>query len=169
MIGRLLKEGQYLGPHSDRHLLYASWSNRDSLLVSKAQFLDDLRGNYEAMNAVGIRKNRAPVFLPPFEWYNAEIAAWCKESGVTLVNFTPGTRSNADYTVPGLDKNYRSSDEIEKSILEYAASRPGAMNGFILLTHVGTDPRRTDKLYRRLDGIITELKHRGYEFRSFGQ
>jgi endoglucanase len=169
LIKRLVKEGHYLGPHSNKHILYASWRNRDSLLVSKEQFLGDLRDNYRAMSALGIAKINSPIFLPPFEWYNTQIAEWCRESGVRLVNFTPGTRSNADYTVPGVDENYRSSNEIENSILEYAASRPGAMNGFILLMHIGTDPRRTDKLYRRLDGIIAGLKHRGYEFHSFGQ
>jgi len=38
------------------------------------------------------------------------------------------------------------------------------LNGFILLVHFGTDERRTDKLYNRLDEIITELKRRGYSF-----
>ncbi len=169
LIKALHGEGHYLGPHSDKHLLYASWNNRDSLLVTKEQFLADLRDNFQAMNTLGIAKINAPVFLPPYEWHNSQIAEWCTEVGVRLVNFTPGTRSNADYTVPGVDRNYRSSEEIQKSILKYASSRPGAMNGFVLLMHIGTDPRRTDKLYRRLDGIIAELKNRGYEFHSFGQ
>jgi len=168
LIRQLVSDGQYLGPHSNKHLLYAAWSNRDSLLVSRKEFLDDLRGNYGAMSALGIEKKRARVFIPPFEWYNAQIAAWCREAGVRLVNFTPGTRSNADYTVPGTENNYVSSEEIAKSILSYESSHPRGLNGYILLTHIGTDPRRTDKFYKRLDGIIAELKRRGYEFRSFG-
>jgi endoglucanase len=168
-IRQLLKDGHYLGGHSDKHLLYAPWENRDSLLVTREQFLDDLRNNYAAMAEHGIMKRKAPVFLPPYEWYNSTVTEWCNEVGVRLVNFTPGTLSNADYTVPGVDRNYLNSKEIEQSILTYAASRPKAMNGFILLMHIGTDPRRTDKLYTRLDGIIAALKRQGYAFGVPGQ
>jgi endoglucanase len=38
------------------------------------------------------------------------------------------------------------------------------MNGFILLIHIGTDPRRTDKLYNRLGNLIDTLRARGYSF-----
>jgi endoglucanase len=166
LIRGLEKDGHYLGPHSDKHLLYASWANRESLLVSKEQFAEDLRNNYKAMEDLGIRKVNANIFLPPFEWYNGQIAHWCKEYGIRLVNFTPGTRSQADYTVPGVDKHYIGSDAIVKSILDFASSRSDGLNGFILLMHIGADPRRTDKLYHRLDSLITALKRRGYDFRS---
>ena len=169
LIKGLINDGHYLGAHSDRHLLYAPWENRDSLLVSKQQFLDDLRENYRAMGAFGIRKWKASWFLPPYEWYNGRISDWCREVGVTLVNFTPGTRSNADYTVPGQDRNYVPSDAIEKSILTFEASRPHGLNGFILLSHVGVAPGRSDKFYSRLDRMLRELKQRGYSFRAFSQ
>jgi endoglucanase len=86
-----------------------------------------------------------------------------------LINFTPGTRSNADYTYPALAKQYRTSAEIYQSILQYEANRPGGLNGFLLLTHIGADPRRTDKFYRRLDTLITTLKQRGYHFNTLEQ
>jgi hypothetical protein len=40
-------------------------------------------------------KKNALFFLPPFEWYNDSNAAWTKQQGIQLVNFTPGTYSNA--------------------------------------------------------------------------
>jgi peptidoglycan/xylan/chitin deacetylase (PgdA/CDA1 family) len=49
LIKILRKHGHYLGPHSDKHLLYASWTNRDSLLVSKEEFTSDLMNNYKEM------------------------------------------------------------------------------------------------------------------------
>ena len=164
LIRGLRADGHYLGGHSNRHLLYASWTKRDSLLVSKKEFLDDLAENYGAMGHCGVMKDSAPWFLPPYEWYNDTIAAWVREAGLTLVDFTPGTRSNADYTIPE-ERNYVSSSAIEQSILFYEKSRPGGLCGFLLLTHIGTDPRRTDKLYNHLDGLILELKRRGYAFR----
>jgi len=86
---------------------------------------------------------------------------------VRLVNYTPGTTSNADYTVPGTDPNYLSSAEIFSNILRYESSRPGSMNGCILLMHIGVDSRRPDKFYRKLDTLLSELSRRGYRFRRF--
>jgi endoglucanase len=169
LVARLRKDGHYLGAHSDKHLLYASWDNRDSLLVTKEEFLEDLRANYGAMQSAGIERQNARFFMPPFEWYNRSISDWCKEAGLTLVNFTPGTSSNADYTFPGMEGGYVPSDTIQQRILTYEARHVHGLDGFILLTHVGTDPRRTDKFYFRLERLIAELKRRGYQFRSFNQ
>jgi len=163
LINKLKKDGHYLGPHSDKHLLYCDWNKRDSLLVTKQEFEVDLKSNYEELSHFGISKSDAPFFLPPYEWYNEAIADWTNESGLSLINFTSGTRSNADYTYPELGKSYKTSDEIFKSIVDYNASKPKGLNGFILLLHIGTDPRRTDKFYKQLPKLIEYLKQNGYE------
>ena len=66
-INKLKEDGNYLGAHSDKHLLYASWTNRDSTLVTKQEFINDLKTNYDVMASFGISKNDAKYFLPPFE------------------------------------------------------------------------------------------------------
>jgi endoglucanase len=164
LIFQLKKNGHYLGAHSDKHLLYADWTKRDSLLVSKEAFTKDLLDNYKHMLAFGIKEEDAPYFLPPYEWYNSTVAEWTKEIGFALVNFTPGTRSVADYTYPQMGDRYVSSTEIYRSILEYEQTDPYGLNGFILLIHIGTDPRRTDKFYYRLDNLLDELISRSYSF-----
>ena len=169
LIRQLKADGHYLGGHGDQHLLYCDWVNRDSLLVTKKQFLDDLSANYAHMEKAGIPRKAAPWFLPAYEWHNDSIARWTAEAGLRLVNFTPGTRSNADYTYPALGKQYRTSEEIYRSILSYEASRPGGLNGFLLLVHIGTDPRRTDKFYKRLPALIAVLKKKGYHFNTLEQ
>ncbi len=83
------------------------------------------------------------------------------------MNYTPGTITAADYTWPEL-KNYRSSQAIRESVLQtekenMAGNRQG-LNGFILLLHIGTDPRRTDKFYYQLPQLVGELKKKGYSF-----
>jgi peptidoglycan/xylan/chitin deacetylase (PgdA/CDA1 family) len=166
-IAALKKEGHYLGAHSDKHLLYASWEKRDSLLVTKEQFVNDMRANYAEMAKISIRKNDARFFMPPYEWYNSRVSQWCREFGITLINFTPGTSSNADYTTPDMGMKYLGSDTIYQRILAYEKKDPEGLNGFILLSHIGTDPNRTDKFYKKLDALITELKKRGYAFASF--
>ncbi len=74
VIKKLMQDGNYLGSHSDRHLLYCDWTKRDSLLVSKNEFLDDLNNSYSEMGEFGINAEKASYFLPPYEWYNDSIA-----------------------------------------------------------------------------------------------
>ncbi|RNI27993.1 polysaccharide deacetylase family protein [Rufibacter immobilis] len=169
VIRGLKKDGHYLGAHSDKHLLYTDWGKRDSTLVTKERFTEDLLANYAEMEKHRIKRKAAPYFLPPYEWYNQEIADWTSELGFTLINHTPGTLSHADYTYPSLGKQYRSSEVISNSILTYEQKDPKGLNGFLLLLHLGTDPARTDKFYLHLDQLIFQLKARGYQFVSLPQ
>lgn len=164
LIQDLKKDGHYLGAHSDEHLLYNDWQKRDSLLVTREQFSQDLQGNYQKMAGIGINKADAPYFLPPYEWYNRSIATWTAQEGLQLVNFTPGTRSAADYTWPEMGNRYVSSGAILQSVLEFELKDPNGLNGFMLLLHIGTDPRRQDKFHNRLEELLTQLKKKGYKF-----
>jgi peptidoglycan/xylan/chitin deacetylase (PgdA/CDA1 family) len=168
VIRQLKEDDHYLGAHSDQHLLYCDWNNRDSLLVTKKEFETDLKKNYAAMSAFGISKKQALYFLPPYEWYNSTIAMWSQQMNLALINFTPGTRSHADYTTPA-DKNYRSSEDIYNSIIGYEQKHHNGLNGFILLLHIGTDPGRTDKFYDKLPQLVSFLKGKGYEFQVVEQ
>lgn len=168
LIDTLCSHGHYMGAHSDQHLLYCDWEKRDSLLVSREQFLSDLQHNYKAMLSFGVEKENAPYFLPPFEWYNDSIASWTHSLGLQLVNFTHGTLSHADYTVPGT-KAYRSSEDIFQSILTYETSASHGLNGFILLAHIGTVSDRTDKFYLYLEKLVEELESRGYRFKRIDE
>jgi peptidoglycan/xylan/chitin deacetylase (PgdA/CDA1 family) len=164
LIEGLRDDGHYLGAHSDKHLLYASWDRRDSLLITREEFVEDLANNYKEMEKFGITKKKARLFMPPYEWYNQTISWWVKELELILVNFTPGTRSNADYTTPDMGEKYVSSDRIYHEILNYERHSHSGLNGFILLIHIGTHPDRTDKFYYKLDDLISELLRREYRF-----
>ncbi len=163
-INELKKAGHYLGGHSDKHILYALRENEDSTIITKEEFLIDLENCYAEMEKFGITKSDAPFFLPPFELYNQEIAEWTKEAGLTLINYTPGTYSNQDYSVPSMGKEYSNSDLIYDSIMKYENENENGLNGFILLMHIGTEPERTDKFYYKLEKLITGLKVKGYVF-----
>ncbi len=165
-IRQLKRAGHYLGAHSDKHLLYATWEDRDSLLVTRQEFEQDLRENYRVMAEYDILEKQALFFMPPYEWYNSKISKWTADLGLQLINFTPGTRSNADYTTPDMGKRYWSSDAILKSILDFEAKETNGLNGFILLLHVGTHPSRVDKMYKLLPQLIETLHQRGYHFAS---
>ncbi len=166
-IQSLLKGGHYLGAHSDQHLLYAAWENRDSLLLTRGEFEEDLRENYRVMAEFDIIKERARFFMPPYEWYNRKISEWTQALGLQLINFTPGTRSNADYTTPDMGRRYWTSKAILQSILDFETAANNGLNGFILLLHVGTHPSRKDKMYMLLPTLIDTLRSRGYQFATF--
>ena len=161
IIERLKKDGHYLGPHSDAHVLYADWNDRSKTLVTRDQFERDLNDNFAAMRPFGIDRKQVPFFMPPYEWYNREIAGWSSALSYQIINFTPGTRSNADYTTDD-DKNYISSDAIIARIKDFESKDPDGLNGFILLTHIGSGPKRTDKFHNRVDELIGWLKLKNY-------
>ena len=161
VVRRLVSEGHYVGSHSYGHLLYAPWGKRDSLLVTKREFEEDIFKSYKQLREFGITD--APYFIPPYEHYNATISSWARQLGLQVVNYTPGTLTNGDYTTPGM-KRYFSSKEILRKIREYERKDPNGLNGHIMLIHLGTDPARTDKFYNKLPGLIRELRRKGYSF-----
>lgn len=163
-IQRLLQGGHYVGSHSYGHLLYMPWENRDSLLVTQKEFEDDMEKSFQLLDKSGIPYKNAKYFIPPYEYYNQKISTWARGMGLQIINFTPGTLSNADYTTPNL-KNYRSSKEIFNRILE--KEKAEGLNGNIMLFHFGTEDARTDKFYHGyLDKLIKILKKKGYKFVS---
>lgn len=161
VVRRLVAEGHYVGSHSYGHLLYAPWGKRDSLLVTRQEFEDDMFKSYKVLREFGITD--APYFIPPYEHYNATISSWARQLGLQVINYTPGTLTNGDYTTPGMSR-YFSSKEILGKIREYERTDPDGLNGHIMLIHFGTDPSRTDKFYDKLPGLIRELRRKGYSF-----
>ena len=164
IVRQLVADGHYVGSHSYGHLLYAPWEKRDSMLVSKQQFVDDMLKSYNTMASFGISKEKAPYFIPPYEYYNSKVNGWAHEMGLQIINFTPGTGTNADYTTPDMGERYKSSAQLYKRLLDF--ERQYTLNGHFLMIHFGTHPSRTDKFYTMLPKIIKTLQHRGYTFVS---
>ncbi len=163
LVRRMVRDGHYVGPHSDAHLLYAPWAGPKVTLVSRDTFTTDLGRNLEALKPFGVSRADARFFLPSYEWYTEEIVEWTRASGLTLVCHTPGTRSNADYTEEGTPQ-FVATDAIFDSILTREREDPHGLNGFMLLLHAGAGPRRADKFHRRFGELLDALARRGYAF-----
>jgi peptidoglycan/xylan/chitin deacetylase (PgdA/CDA1 family) len=163
LIRRVVSEGHYLGPHSDKHVLYADWDKPEKTLVTQGEFRRDLDANLKKISAFGVARTGVKFFLPPFEWFNADIVRWNADAGLTLVNFTPGTRSNADYMGDD-DPHFVASEKIFQSILAREQTGPHGLNGFLLLLHIGSGPARTDKFAARFGELLDALAAKGYEF-----
>lgn len=166
LIAHLIADGHYLGGHSNGHLLYADWTKRDSSLVNQKQLSEDLQINYRKMAAFGLNSQTQTVFLPPYEWYNAENVDWCRQMGLTVINFTQGIHTNADYTTPDMP-NYQSSERIMNDLKAFEKMDEHGLNGGIILIHLGTAPERTDKFYNRLGELLEWLKRKGYQTERF--
>ncbi len=161
-LRRMVEEGHYVGPHSDSHPLYAPWEDRRQSLVTAGFFKDDLQKNIDALRAAGALVEGAPIlFVPPYEWYNADQVAWSDAIGVGLINFTPGTGSNRDYAREG-DRVFVPSQQILDDVLAYEQKDPHGLNGFLLLLHLGSG--RRDPFHPRLGMLCDELTRRGYAF-----
>ncbi len=167
-VKRIKKQGHYIGIHSDLHLLYCDWENRDSTLITYSEFETDILNNFRELKKFGIPPGEARFFMPPYEWYNREVVGWSRKLGLETVNFTPGTGTNADYTTPGME-NYKTSVKIYANLLNFEKNNPSGLNGAVLLIHPGTVPEREDKFYRILEDMIRHFSSRGYEFKSLNQ
>ncbi len=164
LVQEMQQERHYLGPHSDQHLLYCSWDGGRTNLVTEDEFRKDLFSNSEKIPQSNYGYRRfARYFLPPFEHYNRDVADWSRTCGWTLINYTPGTRSNADYTGEN-DKNFVPSQKIYDSILQREQEDPHGLNGYILLLHLGAGPGRADKFHVMFPKLLDALAAKGYEF-----
>ena len=134
------------------------------MLVDRQNFENDLKKNYIELEKFGIAHSSSKWFMPPYEWYNRVIVNWSKAMGISVVNFTSGIRTNADYTTPEMP-NYMSSDDILHSVFQYEKKNSHGLNGCIILIHPGTGSARKDKFYKRLPEIIVRLKNMGYDFK----
>lgn len=161
-IGNVLKMNHYVGCHSDAHLLYADWNQERTNLVSDDSLCNDLSKNYIELQRIGISKKDAPYYLPPYEWYNSQNISAIKKMGIVPINFSVGLLTSDDYTTPNMGTRYKSSQQLVDLIFEY--ERKHSLDGCFMLIHPGTSPLRKDKLYNRLDEIITKLKSLGYTF-----
>jgi peptidoglycan/xylan/chitin deacetylase (PgdA/CDA1 family) len=162
LLKRAVREGHYVGPHSDQHLLYAPWEDREKSIVGEQQFKHDLKKNLANLRRLGaLPQGQQVFFIPPYEWFNQDQVRWSHDLHATLFNFSPGSGSNRDY-LPESDQRFVSSREILDGILKYEQKSSDGLNGYILLLHLGAD--RNDKMYLLLPELIRELRARGYEF-----
>lgn len=161
-INKLIKRGHYIGIHSDQYLQYCQFDNRNALLIDRQEFMDDAKANFASLKKFGIDKADAPFFIPPYEHYNDSISHWAREAGLVLLNYTPGTLSYADTTIPEMRDSYYSNYEIYRQIMQVEEKE--GLNGHILLFHLGADPRRPETFYNKLPQLLTELIARGYTF-----
>lgn len=161
LVRRIVAEGHYLGPHSDKHLLYCAWEDARTL-VTRDQFRRDVEDNIREIERFGVPRASIGYWVPAYEWANREIVTWSSELQLRTVGFfLAGTRAHTDYMCDD-DPKLVPSARIVESILE--RERASGLVGAEVLMHVGAGPCRTDKLHVRFGQLLDELARRGYQF-----
>jgi peptidoglycan/xylan/chitin deacetylase (PgdA/CDA1 family) len=161
LIRRIVADGHYLGPHSDKHLLYCSWEDARTL-VTRAAFRRDVEDNVREIERFGVRRDAIRYWVPAYEWANRDILEWSAERGLRTVGiFLGGTRAHTDYMCDD-DPKFVPSQRILDSILE--RERTSGLSGAEVLMHIGAGPCRTDKLHTRIGELLDRLGERGYTF-----
>jgi peptidoglycan/xylan/chitin deacetylase (PgdA/CDA1 family) len=151
-----------VGPHGERHLLYAPWEGDiEKSLVSVDSLRRDIADNMKELSDAGVDLPEVSWFMPSYEHFNTETVRVAASMGLELLHLTPGILTRADYTTPDMP-SYRSSRDLLKQLYEF--EKKNGLYGAVLLIHPGTEPARTDKLYDNLDGMIRRLERKGYVF-----
>ncbi len=166
-LKRIIREGHYLSAHSNKHLLLCPENDRSVNLVTADSLATDIAGMEAELNKLGLEKKDYCWMIPPYENYNQFSAGVLRDLGYKLINPTPGgILTGEDWAPIGAD-NFVSGQEIMDSIWSFEEKY--SFNGVILLVHAMHYPDRTDadRIYTRLDEIITGLKAKGYTFGSF--
>ena len=166
IITEIVEAGHYVGGHSDKHLLYATWEKRDSLIVPIEEIQADIIANAKELEKFGITKEKSLWFIPPYEYYNAATVEATEKLGYKVLNYTPGTATPADYTTPEM-VNYQPTQKLITKL--YNHEKAVGLNGAIILIHPGVSDLRDDKLYNRLDEIITHFTKCGYSFKALNE
>ena len=131
---KILNAGHEIGNHGDMHL--------DPVKLSKEELMTEIKKQEEEIQKrFGITQT---LYRPAYGSYNTEVVRTAKDLGYEVIQ----------WSVDSLDwKNY-GADEIQSRILNHSMLN----NGAILLFHVDSKYTAT-----ALDGILTELRRRGYE------
>lgn len=159
VIHRMVNEGHYVGPHSDRHILLADWDASRTILADRDSALRDMRNNYVWLAKWGVDTTTARFIVPPFEWYHGDHITAYRHAGYYPVNPSPGFITYRDYTTPDMEE-YCPSDSIWANFIDNLNHKD--IDGNFIILHLGTQDSRTDKFYYRLGELIDSLKLHGY-------
>ncbi len=165
-LRRIINEGHYLSAHSDKHLLLCAEGDHSINLVAPDSLATDIAGMEAELNSLGLQKKDYFWMIPPYETYNQSSADALRALGYRLITSTPGIRTGADWAAEG-SRGFVSGDVMLDSIWSFEEEY--TLNGVILLIHAMHYPLRqdADRIYTRLEEIITGIRARGYTFGSF--
>jgi peptidoglycan/xylan/chitin deacetylase (PgdA/CDA1 family) len=164
VVPRLVREGHYVGPHSDTHPDIVDRQG-GTTKVTKEKLATEIRRNVEVLRSKGVTGD-IRYWMPPSETFNAETAAWSAENGLFTVHLTDCPQTRGDYLPASTRNGFFSKDAIANRVVECAARGPSGLNGAILFFHlgVGTSRPENEKFHLAFPAMMQKLVDQGYSF-----
>jgi peptidoglycan/xylan/chitin deacetylase (PgdA/CDA1 family) len=167
-----LSEGHEIGNHtlSHPHLTSYAQDKTQTMLpeITKEFLHNELSKNEELFYSLTGQK-MAPFWRAPYGEFNSTLCSWANELGYIHVGWRQGPTWRQ-----GLDSNdwipneetpgFKTPAEVLDKILGIAKSNTDALNGGIILMHLGTtrkDPKQ--QVHTILGSLIDSLQQRGFK------
>lgn len=168
IVKLIIEDGHEVANHSLDHPHLTDYEingqNSTRKKVNRRFFRHQLNGTDSLFYNI-FKKRLKPFWRAPYGEINREILFWAAELGYRHVGWSSRCDS-WDWVVDKKSKLYRTSEEIRNYFLDF--EEKSGLNGRIILMHLGTE-RKDDFPYETLDGLIKELKKRGYAFKPVSE
>jgi peptidoglycan/xylan/chitin deacetylase (PgdA/CDA1 family) len=163
LVRQILDDGHEVGNHSFNHPHFTNLeidgTNTNRRHVTKSWFSNQLNVT-DSLFYIIFKRRMMPYWRAPYGEINSEILFWAAELGYRHIGWS-GRCDSWDWVVDKNSNLYRTADQIKTHFLEM--ERKNGLHGKIILMHLGSE-RQDDFAYLSLDGLIRELKKRGYSF-----
>jgi peptidoglycan/xylan/chitin deacetylase (PgdA/CDA1 family) len=111
----------------------------------------------------------SPLWRAPYGEHNLEIRRWASEMGYTHVAWTADPKNHQnmdslDWVPDPSTPGYFPSILIKERLLTFGRNEAAQANGAIILMHLGSQRKETDRLDQWLPEIIQTFRQRGYDF-----
>lgn len=177
IVLRIVAEGHEAGNHTYDHphltTFTANGHNYTSPGWTRERFQEELSRTRKLFEDLTGAK-MAPWWRAPYGEHNQEVREWAEEIGFRHVDWTrsPKNLDMLDWIADEHDRHYLNAAGLYRRLVGIDDGVPGAANGAIILTHLGSD-RKQDFMDQVLGKAIDTLRGRGYQFvtvsRMFGQ
>jgi peptidoglycan/xylan/chitin deacetylase (PgdA/CDA1 family) len=167
-----LSEGHEIGNHTHGHPHLTSYSQDKTQTtlpeITKNILHTELRKNEVLFYAL-TGQQMSPLWRAPYGEFNNSLCSWAKEIGYLHIGWRQGPS-----WLQGLDSNdwipdeespgFKTPAQVLDKILGIARSKSDALNGGIILMHLGTtrsDPKK--QVHTILGTLIDSLQQRGFK------
>jgi peptidoglycan/xylan/chitin deacetylase (PgdA/CDA1 family) len=173
VITAYLNEGFEIGNHTLSHPHLTTYSDnkfqRTLDNISQDKLCSELERNNDLFFKLTGRRF-APLWRAPYGEFNDQICKWAQNCGYIHVGWRQGRtwKSSLDSNdwIPNEDApGFKTPLEVLQKIVSIADSDPTAMNGGIILMHLGSSRDEPGlQVYTILGALIDSLRTRGYQF-----
>lgn len=168
LVKQMIADGHEIGNHSYNHphlTMLERDGSTNTLKNVNRQFLYQQLHRTDSLFKKISGFSMAPLWRAPYGEINNDILLWAAEAGFKHIGWSDRC-DTWDWVADTTSCIYRTAPEILKHFLEL--DEEIGLGGKIILMHLGTN-RKKEIPNGILADLITQLKQRGYRFKTVGQ